>query len=160
MTYVDEANEHVRIFDLEYRPSEVLFAWTGGVPRALGRLRAGRTLARRRRRDGADDRAAHIVSGSDFTESVVEEAALAWLEALGYACCRARHRRRRAPRRAQRPELPRRRPGAATAPGARAPQPRPAARGAGRRLPQADARPTRRRSSSATAPSTGCWSMA
>ena len=83
---------------------------------------------------------------SGFTESVVEEAALAWLEALGYAVLHG-------------PEIAAGEPGAErsdpnyrdvvlerpAAAGARAPQSRPARRGAGGCLPQADAQPMRRR---------------
>ena len=93
-----------------------------------------------------------------FTESVVEDAALAWLESLGYAVLHGPEiavgqpgaersdpsyrdvvlewRLRQALVRLN-PDLPR--------------------RGARRRLPQADRAPMRRRWSSATAPSTGCW---
>ncbi len=75
-----------------------------------------------------------------FTESIVEEAALAWLAELGYQVLHGpRHRLRCARRRAERSELSRCDPRRAAAPGTGAAESRPAVRGTGGRLPQADA---------------------
>ena len=98
---------------------------------------------------------------SPFTESVVEDAALAWLEALGYAVLHG-------------PDIAVGQPAAErTDPNyrdvvlegrlrqrARPAEPRPAARSAGRRLPQADprGRAVARRTQSRRC--IGCWSMA
>ena len=73
-----------------------------------------------------------------FTESTVEQAALAWLESVGWP---VRHGAEIAPGElaAERERLRTGRPGAAAARCARAAQPRSARRGAGRRLPQAHA---------------------
>ena len=132
-----------------------------------GGLRRRRALPDRQQcRGAAVDRPVHGARGrytraqtpgspvsAGFTESVVEDAALAWLESAGLRRPpRPRHRRRASPAPSARPELPRGRPGG------------PAARRRSRgsiptcpprrwKTPSASSRaPTRRRSSSATAP--------
>ena len=77
--YIDDANEQVRIFDLIYRPSEVLFAVDQDAYRdLLADYRVRQCRCRSWAGEGA-------VSAGEFSESVIEQACLAWLEALGYA---------------------------------------------------------------------------
>ena len=78
--HVDEAFGPIRIFEVEFRPSEVLFR----MEPETYRIYLAEFDATERRCCGPSRSGGPAMSDRGVTESVVEQAALAWLESVGW----------------------------------------------------------------------------